>query len=302
MARTENDTWDLATSVGATATMVAAARAMASRAPDPLIDDPFAEPLVRAVGLEFFAKLLDGEVSMMESDDPNFNPLRVIDVMAVRTKFFDDFFLDATTAGIRQAVILASGLDSRAYRLPWPPGTVVYEIDQQAVIDFKTGTLSALGAKPAAEHRPVAVDLRDDWPAALRANGFDASQPTAWSAEGLLAYLPPDAQDRLFDHITALSANGSRLATEFHPDGPAAMAERQKVMADQWKQRGLDLDLSTLMYHGERTPATDYLAARGWRLSTQTRTEVFAAYGREMADDEATAALRNSIAITAIRD
>ena len=302
MARTDNDTWDLASSVGATATMVAAARAMASRAPDPLIDDPFAEPLVRAVGLEFFVKLLDGEVSMMESDDPNFNPLRVIDVMAVRTKFFDDFFLTSTTAGIRQAVILASGLDSRAYRLPWPPGTVVYEIDQQAVIGFKTGTLSALGAEPAAEHRPVAVDLRDDWPAALRANGFDASQPTAWSAEGLLAYLPPDAQDRLFDHITALSANGSRLATEFHPDGPAAMAERQKVMADQWKQRGLDLDLSTLMYHGERTPATDYLAAHGWRLSTQTRTEVFAAYGREMADDEATAALRNSIAITAIRD
>jgi methyltransferase (TIGR00027 family) len=302
MARTENDTWDLASSVGATATMVAAARAMASRAPDPLIDDPFAEPLVRAVGLEFFVKLVDGEVSMMESDDPNFNPLRVIDVMAVRTKFFDDFFLTSATAGIRQAVILASGLDSRAYRLPWPPGTVVYEIDQQAVIGFKTGTLSALGAKPAAEHRPVAVDLRDDWPAALRANGFDASQPTAWSAEGLLAYLPPDAQDRLFDHITALSANGSRLATEFHPDGPAAMAERQKVMADQWKQRGLDLDLSTLMYHGERTPATDYLAAHGWRLSTQTRTEVFAAYGREMADDEATAALRNSIAITAIRD
>jgi len=302
MARTDNDTWDLASSVGATATMVAAARAMASRAPDPLIDDPFAEPLVRAVGLEFFVKLVDGEVSMMESDDPNFNPLRVIDVMAVRTKFFDDFFLTSTTAGIRQAVILASGLDSRAYRLPWPPGTVVYEIDQQAVIGFKTGTLSALGANPAAEHRPVAVDLRDDWPAALRANGFDASQPTAWSAEGLLAYLPPDAQDRLFDHITALSANGSRLATEFHPDGPAAMAERQKVMADQWKQRGLDLDLSTLMYHGERTPVTDYLAAHGWRLSTQTRTEVFAAYGREMADDEATAALRNSIAITAIRD
>lgn len=302
MARTDNDTWDLASSVGATATMVAAARAMASRAPDPLIDDPFAEPLVRAVGLEFFVKLVDGEVSMMESDDPNFNPLRVIDVMAVRTKFFDDFFLTSATAGIRQAVILASGLDSRAYRLPWPPGTVVYEIDQQAVIGFKTGTLSALGAKPAAEHRPVAVDLRDDWPAALRANGFDVSQPTAWSAEGLLAYLPPDAQDRLFDHITALSANGSRLATEFHPDGPAALAERQKVMADQWKERGLDLDLSTLMYHGERTPATDYLAAHGWRLSTQTRTEVFAAYGREMADDEATAALRNSIAITAIRD
>ena len=144
MARTENDTWDLASSVGATATMVAAARAMASRAPDPLIDDPFAEPLVRAVGLEFFVKLLDGEISWLESDNPNFNPLRVIDVMAVRTKFFDDFFLTATSnrrsggvRNIRQAVILASGLDSRAYRLPWPPGTVVYEIDQQAVIELQ---------------------------------------------------------------------------------------------------------------------------------------------------------------------
>lgn len=302
MARTENDTWDLASSVGATATMVAAARAMASRAPDPLIDDPFADPLVRAVGVEFFVKLLDGEISMVGSDNSNVNPLRVVDVMAVRTKFFDDFFLDSTTAGIRQAVILASGLDARAYRLPWPSGAVVYEIDQQAVLEFKTGTLSALGAKPAAEHRPVAVDLRDDWPAALLTNGFDTSQPTAWSAEGLLAYLPPDAQDRLFDHITALSAKGSRLATEFHPDGPAAMAERQKVMASQWKERGFDLDLSMLMYHGERNPATDYLAAQGWRLSTQTRTEVFAAYGREMANDETTAPLRNSIAITAIRD
>ena len=300
MARTDNDTWDLASSVGATATMVAAARAMASRAPDPLIDDPFADPLVRAVGIEFFVNMLDGEIPL--GDIPNVNPLGVIDVMAVRTKFFDDFFSDATGAGIRQAVILASGLDSRAYRLPWPAGTVVYEIDQQAVIESKTHTLAALGAKPAAEHRPVAVDLRDDWPAALRANGFDTSQPTAWSAEGLLAYLPPDAQDRLFDHITALSAKGSRLATEFHPDGPVAMAERQKVMADRWKERGFDLDLSDLMYKGDRTPASDYLAAHGWRLSTQRRTEVFAAYGREMADDEVTAAMRNSIAIKAILD
>src|ERR1700732_3472650 len=176
MARTDNDTWDLASSVGATATMVAAARAMASRAPDPLIDDPFAEPLVRAVGLEFFVKLLDGEVSTMESDDPNFNPLRVIDVMAVRTKFFDDFFLTATGGGdsaeaaasgnIRQAVILASGLDSRAYRLPWPPETTVFEIDQPQVIDFKSQTMRELGAAPTAHRHAVAVDLRHAWPPA----------------------------------------------------------------------------------------------------------------------------------------
>src|ERR1700730_401367 len=281
MARTDNDTWDLASSVGATAAMVAAARAMASRAPDPLIDDPFAEQLVRAVGLEFFAKLLDGEVSMMESDDPNFNPLRVIDVMAVRTKFFDDFFLAATTAGIRQAVILASGLDSRAYRLPWPLDTVVDEIDQQAVIGFKTGTLSALGANPAPEHRPVAVDLRDDWPAALRANGFDASQPTAWSAEGLLSYLPPDAQDRLFDSITALSAPASRVAAGYVPDIRDRLTQRGKEVSERGRRLGLNLNWSDLIYHGERNDVVAYLADRGWQSTVGTTRELYAHNGFE---------------------
>jgi len=301
MARTDNDTWDLASSVGATATMVAGARAMATRAPDPLINDPYADPLVRAVGIDFFTKMLDGEIPLTESGDSDFAPQRIIDVMAVRTKFFDDFFLDSAAAGIRQAVILASGLDSRAYRLPWPSGTVVFEIDQQAVIDFKTQTLSALGVEPAAEHRPVAVDLRDDWPKALLDNDFDRSQPTAWSAEGLLAYLPPDAQDRLFDNITSLSAAGSRLATEYHPGGPSQIAERQAEMARRFRERGLELDLSTLMYHDERTPATDYLAGLGWKLSTMTRPDVFAKYGRQMPHDEATAPMRQSVAVAAIR-
>jgi methyltransferase (TIGR00027 family) len=296
MARTDNDTWDLASSVGATATMVAAARALATRAPEPLITDPFAEPLVRAVGIEFFTKILDGEIPLAESDDS-----RVIDLLAVRTKFFDEFFLDAAAAGIRQAVILASGLDSRAYRLPWPSGTVVFEIDQQTVIDFKTGAMSALGATSGAEHRPVAVDLREDWPAVLRANGFDEMRPTAWSAEGLLAYLPPEAQDRLFDEITALSAKGSRVGTEYHPEGAAAIAERNRVMAQQWKDRGFDLDLAALMYQGERNPASEYLAGHGWRVATQTRKQLFAAYGREMPTD-ASSALRKTIAVTAIRD
>jgi methyltransferase (TIGR00027 family) len=302
VARTDNDNWDLASSVGATATMVAAARALASKAPEPLITDPFADALVRAVGIGFFTQVLDGEIPLDAPGDPQPNPAGMIDVLAVRTKFFDDFFLDATAAGIRQAVILASGLDSRAYRLPWPPGTVVFEIDQQTVIDFKTSTLSRLGAHPGAEHRPVAVDLREDWPAALRANGFDETAPTAWTAEGLLAYLPPEAQDRLFDAITALSAKGSRVATEYHPDGPGAFAQRNSVMAQEWKDRGFDLDLAALMYLGERNPASDYLTGHGWSVSTQTRRELFAAYGRELPTDDFTAALRNTIAVTAIRD
>ena len=150
-------------------------------------------------------------------------------------------------------MILASGLDARAYRLQWPAGTVVYEIDQPKVIEFKNATMSSIGAKPTAERRAVAVDLRDDWPAALRRNGFDDTQPTAWIAEGLLVYLPPDAQDRLFDDITALSAPGSRLATEYHPDAGASIGQRAEAIRDRWKEHGFDVNLADLFYPGERT-------------------------------------------------
>ena len=217
--RSDGDSWDLASSVGATATAVAARRALASKGPNALIDDPFAEPLVRAVGVEAFIRMMDGEIEPADDDaDPAFTAQRLSEGMAVRTRFFDSHFLDAARAGVRQSVILASGLDTRAYRLAWPDTSVVYEVDQPRVIEFKTSTLAGLGAVPAVEHRAVGVDLRDDWPAALRDNGFDPSRPTAWSAEGLLSYLPPDAQDRLFDHITALSAPGSRLGTGYVPE------------------------------------------------------------------------------------
>lgn len=205
-ARFEGDTWDLASSVGVTATMVAAARAVATRNPDPLINDQFAEPLVRAVGVDFFTRMASGGLDPRDLDDDAAKGLRrFADAMAIRTEYFDNFFLDATGAGIRQAVILASGLDSRAHRLAWPAGTTVFEVDQPQVIEFKTATLAALGAQPTADRRPVAIDLRNDWPTALKAAGFDPGQPTAWIAEGLLGYLTADAQDRLLDQVTALS-------------------------------------------------------------------------------------------------
>jgi methyltransferase (TIGR00027 family) len=182
--RTEGDSWDLASSVGATATMVAAARALASQGPDALLDDPLADPLVRAVGLVPFIRIIDGELTF--EDDPLLNRKARTQQIAVRTRFFDDFFTGAADDGIRQAVILASGLDTRAYRLRWPAGTVVYEIDQPRVIEFKTTTLAGLGAEPAAERRTVGADLREDWPTALRKSGFDVTRPAAWSAEGLL--------------------------------------------------------------------------------------------------------------------
>ncbi|MBW8711361.1 MAG: SAM-dependent methyltransferase, partial [Mycobacterium sp.] len=213
----------------------------------------------------------------------------------------DDFFLDAAADGVRQAVILASGLDSRPYRLRWPEGSTVYEIDQPKVIEFKTITMESIGATPTAERRAVAVDLRDDWPAALRHSGFDETEPTAWSAEGLLVYLPPEAQDRLFDNITSLSAPGSQLATEYHPDGGAAMSERAKTMGTPWRDHGFDVDFTQLFYPGERNPVAEYLTGHGWQVSTRTRPEVFAGYGREFPPTKDVAPLSTSLAVIAKR-
>src|SRR3979409_444996 len=143
MARTDNDTWDLASGVGGTATMVAAARGIATKAENPLINDRFADPLVRAVGVDFFTRWAAGELHAADLDDSE-SPWRLEqmpDAMPARPPYFDSFFHDATQAGIRQAVILASGLDARAYRLAWATGMTVFEIDQPRAIQLKSTTL-----------------------------------------------------------------------------------------------------------------------------------------------------------------
>ena len=302
MARSDSDTWDLASSVGATATMVAAARAVATEDANPIINDPFAAALVRAVGIDFFTRVVDGQVTPADVGETGNAELQTeTDSLAVRTRFFDEFFLNAAAAGIGQAVILAAGLDARAYRLAWPPGTVVYEVDQPKVVEFKTATMARLGAEPTTERRTVGIDLREDWPTALRESGFDDTKPAAWSAEGLLMYLPPEAQDRLFDHITALSAPGSQIATEYHPDSGPTMAERGQAMSDRWASIGCDVDLSGLFYEGERNNVADYLTDRGWDVSSRTRRELFGEYGRVFPDDDALAAFRNIVSVIATR-
>lgn len=299
MTRTDNDTWDLASSVGATATAVASSRAMASQGPDPLLHDPWADPLVRAVGIDTFIKLIDGELG--PGRDPLLSRSAMNEQITVRTRYFDDFFLRATGAGIRQAVILASGLDTRAYRLAWPAGVTVYEIDQPAVIEFKTRTLAGLGAEPTAERRTAAIDLRDDWPTALRAAGFDPAQPTAWSAEGLLVYLPPEAQDRLFDDIVALSAPGSRIATE-HLDMRSVPDDWAQRLTERSRRIGSNINLAELFYTGERNTAAEYLATHGWRVDIQTTEQAYGANGFEVPDDELAAFGGDSGYLTATLD
>jgi methyltransferase (TIGR00027 family) len=276
MARTHDDSWDLASSVGATATMIAAGRALATKDPRGLIDDPFAEPLVRAVGLDFFVKMVDGSVDF--STIENASPARmqaIINGVAVRTKYFDSYLLAAVNAGVRQVVILASGLDSRAYRLHWPAGTVVYEVDQPQVIEFKTTTLADIGAEPTAERRTVGIDLRYDWPTALQAAGLDTKAPTAWLAEGLLIYLPSEAQDRLFDNITAMSVPGSTIATEYVPGLKDLDPDQVREKTAPLREQGVDIDMPSLVYAGERSHVIDYLRAKAWDITSTPRAELF---------------------------
>jgi methyltransferase (TIGR00027 family) len=279
MKRDENDTWDLATSVGATATMVAAARAVASGRPGSVINDPFAEPLVRATGVDFFARLARGDLDFANVGG-DVGTGWMPEVFAVRAKFFDAFFAAAGAKGIRQFVIVAAGLDSRSYRLSWPVQTTIYEVDQPEVVEFKQRTLAALGAAPTAELHAVGIDLRCDWPAALRQCGFDPNRTTAWIAEGLLiGYLPGKDQERLLDDITALSAPDSEFAVDHLPSGAESLGPQMAAITEQWKAYGFDSDIGNLTYAGERSDVDTFLSRRGWDVTGYSLADLFVGSG-----------------------
>ena len=298
MARTDNDTWEITESVGATALGVAAARAAETESEDPLISDPFARVFLDAAGEGlwnwFAAPDLPAEIVEAQPDlVPRMRGM--VDYMAARTSFFDQFFLDATRAGVHQVVILAAGLDSRAWRLRWPDGTTVYELDQPRVLEFKSSTLREHGAQPTCNLVPVPVDLRHDWPAALRQAGFDPSAPSAWSAEGLLPFLPAAAQELLFERVQALGSAGSRIAVEapgsdFLDEASQAkqrenMQQVRDLMAKLEPERDIP-DVTDLWYFEEREDVGDWLRRNGWDVAV-TRAEVLMAnYGRTPPDVE----------------
>jgi methyltransferase (TIGR00027 family) len=297
--RTHDDTWDIKTSVGSTAVMVAAARAAETDRPDALIRDPYAKLLVTNAGanVTWEAMLDPSMVAKVEAIDAETaaSVQHMRSYQAVRTNFFDTYFYDAVADGIRQVVILASGLDSRAYRLDWPAGTTVYEIDQPKVLEYKSTTLADNGVTPAADRREVPIDLRQDWPAALRAAGFDPTARTAWLAEGLLMYLPAEAQDKLFTQIGELSPAGSRIAAEITGNHAyeqrEQMRERFKKVADTL---GFEetVDVQELIYHDEnRAVLGDWLNDHGWRAMAQSAPDEMRRVGRwvdgvPMADDK----------------
>jgi len=282
--RTDNDTWDITTSVGSTALFVAAARALEAQKPKPLSVDSYAEVFCRSAGGEW-SDVLDG----VEEDGPTYARLRsefgghFVSFQAARTKYFDAYFTAAADAGVRQIVLLAAGLDSRAYRLPWADGTVVYELDQPRVLAFKREALIGHGDAPRAERREVAVDLRDDWPTALKASGFDPSRPSAWIAEGLLLYLPASAQEQLFDGIDALSSPGSWVAVEEGRPMPQAAFEAKQ---EQERASGAEGTFFTLVYNQQHAPAADWFGARGWTAEATPLAAYLRELGRPLPEDD----------------
>lgn len=292
MARTDNDSWEITESVGATALGVAAARAAETDSENPLIRDEFARVFLDAAGEGvwnwFAAPNLPAQIAEAEPDlKPRMQGM--VDYMAARTAFFDTFFLDAARTGIRQVVILAAGLDSRAWRLAWPDGITVYELDQPRVLEWKLETLRDNGFAPACDLATVPVDLRHDWPAALEEAGFDRSAPSAWSAEGLLPFLPAAAQELLFERVQELSAPGSRIAVE--GPGPDFLDEAARDKQRETMQRVRDLmatlepdrdipDVADLWYFEEREDVGDWLRRHGWAVTVTGAEQLMAGYGR----------------------
>src|ERR1700756_4541465 len=293
MPRTANDSWDITQSVAATALGVAAARAAAGESENPLINDPFARLFVDAAADGMWSiyadpKLLAKAIEL--EPDMQMRLRLMIDFMATRTAFFDEFFLNAAHSGVRQVVILAAGLDARAWRLPWPDGTVVYELDQPKVLEFKADALREHGAHPTARLVNVPIDLRQDWPKALQEAGFDPSRPAVWSAEGLVRYLPATAQDLLFERIHSLSAPGSWLASNVPGAGFADPDLVRREREDLQRTRAaaaklIDIELTEsgdLWYPEERTAVDGWLLEHGWDVTTATFSELMARYGRSV--------------------
>ncbi|MEW1660802.1 class I SAM-dependent methyltransferase [Streptomyces sp. NPDC093707] len=265
--------WDIVTGVGITALGVAAARAVETSRPAPLAADPYAAGFVAAA---------QAPVSLPTTVDASAagsgSWAHLVDYLALRTRAFDDYFLRAVDDGVTQVVILASGLDTRAFRLGWRAGTAVYEIDQPRVLDFKLRVLREAGAEPRCALRPTAVDLRDDWAAVLESAGFDPSRPTAWLAEGLLPFLPPEAEEHLLHEIHRLSAPGSHLAAEYFTDVRRALED--PVM--QQNAAIMGVQMADLMSSAQRPSPTERLTERGWQTRVMTATEEAAAHERAL--------------------
>ncbi|MBJ7290524.1 SAM-dependent methyltransferase [Williamsia sp.] len=272
--RTKDDQWSITDSVGRTALLVALGRALETRSDSALISDPFAAQFVADSGEtdlapEHIEALLDAD------DDPTLT--RAIDLlrnmMAARTQRIDAALTTANAHGCLQVAILASGLDARAYRLPWRAGTTVFEIDQPAVLDFKNRTLERLDATTEATRVTVACDLREDWLSALTGAGFRSDRPTVWLCEGLLPYLTSADQERLLTTIGAAAPADSVLVF----DVPRASFDLSRM---DFQAQAFGVEIDELMLDVGEFAAQDWLENNGWTTDSDTIGALLTSYGR----------------------
>lgn len=268
--------WDVVSGVGLTALAVAAARAVDSSRMSPLVRDPYAASFVEAV-----------------PDPPIPMPVRAEDVpwddklwdrmslfVGLRSRFFDEYLAEAWSEGVRQVVIPAAGLDSRAFRLDWPAESTLFEIDQPRVLKFKDEVLGGEAAEPRCDRRPVATDLRGDWASVLTEHGFDPERPTAWLIEGLLPYLTGQDARRLLDVVGELSAPGSTIAIEYVTDGNSI--RRDPAVRGVLDQFGFDFE--ALLPDDMAGDPTAQLADAGWAVGSVSGGDLAKRYGRDVGD------------------
>ncbi|MFH8935359.1 class I SAM-dependent methyltransferase [Streptomyces griseosporeus] len=249
--------------VWATAVGVARVRALETERKNALFRDPLARAFAAAGGLWPSSPPPDDEAARRRR-------LAVSWSIVIRTKFLDDLLQQASASGVRQVVLLGAGMDSRAFRMNWPYGTRLFEVDTAAPLDFKDAVLRQERAVAQCERITVAVDLREDWPDALAAAGHDPAEPTVWIAEGLLIYLPEDAVEQLLARISAQSAAGSRMGLTL---GSCGVIERYGAdaapgsAASMWVSETPDDPVA-------------WLARHGWEAESHSLRERAAAYGR----------------------
>jgi methyltransferase (TIGR00027 family) len=261
--------------VSETALGAAEMRAEESRRTDRLFDDPYAAAFVEA------APPLFPDIPSI-ADDAALAALIEASItgVAIRTRFYDDYLSAASAAGCSQVVLLAAGLDTRAFRLGWPAGVRVFEIDLPGIFAFKERVLAGLGAIPRCERTVVAVDLREDWPTRLIAAGFEPSVPTAWAAEGLLAYLSNDDAVRLLSAVGDLSMSVSQLSFEY--DDFADNSALSEVRAMQGMQ-----EVASMWHGGLSQNPVEWLREHDWHVRTSDLATLAATYGRPLSGNPA---------------
>jgi methyltransferase (TIGR00027 family) len=261
---------DKLSGVGETAIGAAMMRVDESARSDRLFEDSYAAAFVSAAPDAF-----------TEGPDPRDPEIAVLadafrTHMAIRTRFYDDYLRTACAQGCRQVVVLAAGLDARAFRLDWPEGVRLFELDLPEVLSFKDAVLTELHAMPCCTRITVGVDLREEWPIALTDADFD-DLPSAWTAEGLLAYLSDDEAARLLTHVSDLASPHSHLALETSSIADDATLSHARELPALHQ-------IATMWKGGLEGGAADWLEQHAWRVERHDRAALAASYRRPAPD------------------